>query len=244
MYFEALPQDTFDLILPILGNGDALEIFEKELSATLDMSTLEEPRHDFERWIDWKSNRRDVVVWPRISRLSTVPNGGLKLAVRFLMEELSHELDQLLSDDHEDEQALHIDGDLRLHEIMKRYVESGGRESLPRRAAECIELIPKVGEENASFASTIIPEFVAVERWTAELRAKRWRQHFEKTYRFLFARHSSEVGQMLAFKVLEDMSPKLPPEVIEMIGGTWCDQRGLSPDEWLAVRGSRRVLRG
>lgn len=174
---------------------------------------------------------------PRTFLLSTVPNGGLDLAVKYLMEELANELDHLVRDDPRDEAQLKLFADLLLGKMVERYVETKTLQGERWTAGACVDLILKVAEANQEIATTIIPEFGAGE-CNEEMRARRWKEYFERTFRFLRARHSSEAGQTVAFRVLGDVG--LPPEVVEMVGDVWWEPGGWERRQWLIIRGSRR----
>lgn len=145
-------------------------------------------------------------MYPRIHRLSTAPK-GLCYAVRLLMTEKS---DEICWADEREREELNALGDARLRAMVVRYVDTCSKLGVEWSASWCIQSIAMIGKGFNNMLSCWISKTK-----TRGPKSLQLALFFKETHRFLFERHSSEVGRMLALKVFGHL---LPLEIIELIG--------------------------
>jgi hypothetical protein len=207
----------------VTGLGDdAIDILEEEF-VFFRKNNFEDEEDD---WV--RGDAREFHLYPKICRLATVP-GGFFRAIRFLVVEIVEELEW--TDDVHCAIDIREKRDSLLLEMVERYINTQTRKNVRWSASLCIETMPSVTKGLPTWDISLNGRKPSMKP------GKRWQELFKETHRFLVARHSCEVGQMLAFKVF---GYRLPIEIVELIGDTWWDQEGWSWESWLAIRGSRR----
>lgn len=189
-------------------------------------------------------NVANDIMYPRIDRLSTVP-GGLEIAIRFLLRQKTEERPYWSTS--EENAAAEAKCDDRLRGMIERHIAVSSKQGIKWCASRCIELVLHVCFTLEQTTLSILGRWACrspgpEKRWHADGKVRRrfWIQYFPGTFRFLFARHSREVGHSLALKVCGHV---LPPEMTELIADSCCDSlvtiEKLAPTSFQTLLSSR-----